>query len=252
VTYSDERIDQVLEMFASGMSKLAISKATGVSRSAILAWTEGRRPKRLRNGYLANYSNAHCAVCVGAPEELPQGTYAYLLGLYLGDGCLSLTHRDVYRLRIACTEAYPDLMSECILAMSEVLPNKVGRVRLEGCSEIYSHSKHWICRFPQHGPGPKHRRPIVLAGWQAGIVDRYPAPFIRGLIHSDGCRVLNWVNNTPYPRYHFSNTSADIRALFGRACDLLGVDWRPNNATNLSVARRASVALLDQFIGPKH
>jgi hypothetical protein len=106
--------------------------------------------------------------------------------------------------------------------------------------------------FPQHGPGPKHKRLIMLADWQQRIVDRYPAPFIRGLIHSDGCRILNWVNNTPYPRYHFSNTSADIRMLFGRACDLLGVDWRPNNATNLSVARRASVTLLDEFIGPKH
>jgi hypothetical protein len=63
--------------------------------------------------------------------------------------------------------------------------------------------------------------------------------------------VLNWVNGTPYPRYHFSNVSADIREIFGRACDQLGIEWRPNNRWSLSVARRGSVALLDEFVGPK-
>lgn len=191
-------------------------------------------------------------MCINETHRIPVGPYAYLLGLYLGDGCLTLTVRGVYKLRIACCSAYPDLLDECVLAMQEVLPNKVGRVERIGCHEVYSNSKHWICMFPQHGPGRKHERPIVLADWQQRIVDRYPAPFLRGLIHSDGCRVLNWVNGTPYSRYHFSNASDDIRALFGRACDRLGVDWRPHNARNLSVARRASVELLDQFIGPKH
>lgn len=138
------------------------------------------------------------------------------------------------------------------MAMREILPNRAGSTRQVGCHELYSHSKHWICMFPQHGRGRKHERPIVLADWQQRVVDRFPAPFIRGLVHSDGCRVLNRVNDTPYPRYHFSNVSDDIRALFGRACDLLGVEWRQNNWNQLSVAKRDSVRLLDQFIGPKH
>jgi hypothetical protein len=78
-----------------------------------------------------------------------------------------------------------------------------------------------------------------------------PRPLLRGLLHSDGCRVLNWVNGTPYPRYHFTNVSADIKGIFGRACDQLGIEWRPNNRYSLSVARRDSVALLDGFVGPK-
>lgn len=107
---------------------------------------------------------------------------------------------------------------------------------------------------PQHGPGPKHLRKIELSEWQQKLVDVDPRPLLRGLIHSDGCRVLNRAVGTkypPYPRYHFCNASEDIRAIFGRACDALGVEWRPNNARNLSVARRASVAILDEFIGPK-
>lgn len=63
--------------------------------------------------------------------------------------------------------------------------------------------------------------------------------------------MLNWVNGTPYPRYHFSNVSPDIRAIFGRACDALGIEWRPHNRRNLSGARRDRVALLDAFVGPK-
>jgi hypothetical protein len=54
-----------------------------------------------------------------------------------------------------------------------------------------------------------------------------------------------------YPRYNFSNASADIRKLFCDACDLLGIEWRVMNARNISVARRASVARLDEFVGPK-
>ncbi len=54
-----------------------------------------------------------------------------------------------------------------------------------------------------------------------------------------------------YPRYTFSNSSEDIRRIFTLACDLLGVQWRQMNATNVSVARRESVARLDEFVGPK-
>lgn len=118
--------------------------------------------------------------------------------------------------------------------MGEIIATKVSRVNCEGCTEVASFSKHWPCLFPQHGHGRKHERSLI-----------------RGLLHSDGCRVLNWVNGTPYPRYHFGNVSADIRGIFGRACDQLGIEWRPNHRWSLSVARRGSVALLDEFVGPK-
>ena len=69
--------------------------------------------------------------------------------------------------------------------------------------------KHWPCLFPQHGPGRKHLRPISLEPWQSEIVERYPGRFLRGLFHSDGCRVTNWAvrqvagtaKRYEYPRY---------------------------------------------------
>lgn len=115
-------------------------------------------------------------------------------------------------------------------------------------------------RYPQHGPGMKHLRPIVLADWQREIVEADPRPFLRGLIHSDGCRSMNrFTTKLPsgrvaeyaYARYFFSNMSADIRGLFCDACDQLGVRWTQSNHRNISVAHRPSVRRLDTFIGPK-
>jgi hypothetical protein len=242
----EEEVELVLELVRARWNDCEIARKTGIPRGTVRGWRIGRTPNFSRQ--LAN-----CAVCSGNAEALPLPAYPYLLGLYLGDGCIAACPRNVYKLRIACAARYPELIRQCELAMAEVLPNKVGRIRKtnEGCWEVYSFSKHWPCLFPQHGPGRKHERRIELTPWQQELVDLDPRTLVRGLLHSDGCRVLNWVNGTPYPRYHFSNVSADIRGIFGRACDQLGIEWRPNNRFSLSVARRESVALLDEFVGPK-
>jgi hypothetical protein len=110
------------------------------------------------------------------------------------------------------------------------------------------------------GPGRKHKRPIVLAPWQRDIVERHTWQFIRGLIHSDGCRTVNRfsvrlpsgrLGQYAYPRYFFSNLSADIRELFCDACERVGVRWTHSNHRNISISHRASVALLEEFVGPK-
>jgi hypothetical protein len=243
---SEEEVALALELVRAGRNDCEIARGTGIPRGTVRDWRSGRTPDFRRQW-------SACAVCSGNSQALPLPAYTYLLGLYLGDGCLTACPRNVYKLRIACAARYPELIRLCELAMAQVLPNKVGRIRKrnEGCWEIYSFSKHWPCLFPQHGPGRKHERKIELVPWQQELVDLDPRPLVRGLLHSDGCRVLNWVNGTPYPRYHFSNVSADIRGIFGRACDQLGIEWRPNNRCSLSVARRGSVALLDEFVGPK-
>ena len=125
----------------------------------------------------------------------------------------------------------------------------------EQADEVYSYSKSWPCLFPQHGPGKKHLRKIRLSEWQWHIVRADPRPFLRGLIHSDGSRHLNTIRHPKktyrYPRYEFTNRSQDIKRIFCIGCDLLGIDWRVMNAKTISIARRESVAKMDQFIGPK-
>jgi hypothetical protein len=245
-----KEVATVLELVQADLNDCQIARRTGIPRGTIRDWRRGRVPNFERAPGDGRFGRP-CTVCGGQPLALPQWPYTYLLGLYLGDGCLAAHPRGVYRLRISCASAYPELIRLCERAVTQVLPVKVNRVAKQGCFEVYSYSKHWICLFPQHGPGRKHERKIELAGWQQDLVDLDPRPLLRGLLHSDGCRVLNWVNGTPYPRYHFSNVSPDIRAIFGRACDALGIEWRPHNRWSLSVARRGSVALLDGFVGPK-
>jgi len=185
-------------------------------------------------------------------------TYVYLLGLYLGDGCISRS-RAVWRLRIFQDQRYVALIEECADAISAISGNVSGRAQKTGCVEIYGSWKHWPCLFPQHGAGPKHLRPIRLARWQERLVDAHPRELLRGLIHSDGCRAINRVKRQTlagvkeyqYIRYFFTNASADIRALFVDTCRPTGVEWRPTTERVISVARRDSVALLDSFIGPK-
>ena len=175
-----------------------------------------------------------------------------MLGLYLGDGCLSQQTNGVWKLRLVCDSRYPDLIDEWALAVASVLRNVVGRVQRTGCIELTSHSKHWFCLLPQHGPGTKHNRLIQLESWQVDIVERHPAPFVRGLIFSDGCRVINRVGQNEYGRYFFTNTSQDILEIAREAIARLGVEARQSNPKNLSVARRSQVAVLDEFIGFKH
>ena len=201
-----------------------------------------------------------CATCEAPAhdfEALPD-SYAYLLGLYLGDGCLSEHQRGVFRLRIVLDDHYPGIIRECAEAMRELLPNNRQHVQPkhgERAVEVGTYSKQLPCLFPQHGPGRKHERRIVLTAWQERLTTRRADLLLRGLIHSDGCRFVNTVRHGPkayeYPRYNFTNRSDDIRRIFCDACDLLGVEWRVMNRWDISVARRDSVARLDEFIGPK-
>jgi hypothetical protein len=189
-------------------------------------------------------------------------SYAYLLGLYLGDGHLVGNGRS-WQLVVSLDGAYEEIVDECRGAMLLTLPSRTPRLRTrpnERCVRVASMAKAWPELLPQHGPGRKHKRPIVLAPWQRAIVERETWQFVRGLIHSDGCRSVNRfktklpsgrVAEYAYPRYFFSNLSSDIRGLFCEACDRLGLRWTQSNPRNISISHRASVALLDEFVGAK-
>jgi hypothetical protein len=241
-----------LALVHQGRSLNSISRQTGVSRSAIRAWRARLEPLRPS-------TCCRCADRSALPH--PPDTYAYLLGLYLGDGCVSPHPRSGYYLRIACANGWPGLIDACADAVHAVHPTgAVHQLRREGCVSVVSYGRHWPCLFPQHAPGKKHHRHIQLAAWQRELVNAHPWEFVRGLVHSDGSRTINWTERTvagrrkryEYPRYFFPNKSEDIRRLYTDTLDRLGVEWKQANAWNISVARRASVAMMDQHIGPKY
>jgi hypothetical protein len=177
--------------------------------------------------------------------------YCYVLGLYLGDGCISRDRR-VWRLRIVLDNKYPAIIDRCRAALSTLMPGQhAGMTKKKGCVEVWLYSKHWPCLFPQHGPGRKHNRTIALEPWQQALVDQATEEFVLGLIHSDGCRVVANDRGVMSIRYHFSNRSEDIIGLFTGALDALDIPWTRSTKYIVSIYRKAATARLDEFVGPK-
>ncbi|MET9500123.1 helix-turn-helix domain-containing protein [Streptomyces sp. NPDC006622] len=240
---------RAIALVAQGRSLNSVSRETGISRGAIRSWQTRLEPLPRMVAPLPDPPN-------------DRGTYSYLLGLYLGDGCISAHPRGTgHYLRIACAEAWPGLIDACESAVRAISPaHTAHRVQGQGYVSVVGYYQHWPHLSPQHGPGKKHERRIALEPWQQAIVHEHPWEFIRGLIHSDGCRITNWTNRTiggvskryEYPRYFFTNLSGDIIRLFTDTLDCVGVEWRMANSRNISIAKRAAVTLMDTHVGPKH
>jgi hypothetical protein len=245
-------MEVVRGLLAAGCSANEAARLSGVPIATAVRWASGKTAA----------FGPHPGVAPWRPTITAPAEYAYLLGLYLGDGCIFVGRPGVVVLRINLDAAYPGVVDACAAAMRATTPNVVRTRLVPGKSmfEVDCSWKRWVNVFPQHGPGRKHTRPIVLEAWQQKIVDAHPGPFVRGLIHSDGCRTVNrFTTKLPsgrvaeyaYPRYFFSNLSEDIRRLFCDACDALGVQRTQSNHRNISVSHRTSVAVLEELVGPK-
>ena len=249
-----ETYQRALRLHASGLSFTQVVRQVGLPRGTVAHWIYGSRARQTAK-LRAEQPTRACAGCTRDPGDLDDPrAYAYLLGQYLGDGHL-VTSARVPVLRVYCANAYPAIIQECRQAMIAVRAKSVSIVPKIGCVGVQSYSTHWPHLFPQHGPGPKHRRRIGLSDWQEAVVAVHPDALLRGLIHADGCRSINRVTvrgtQYAYPRYLFANESADILGICGAALDRIGARWRFNRRNSISVATRADVALLDEFIGPK-
>jgi hypothetical protein len=243
--------EQALLLRADGVQFGDICRQLGLPRWTVGSWLHGERSRRIREKRSAP---SRCFRCSPKHNAEASPEYAYLLGLYLGDGHL-VTSTKVPVLRIYCTASWPGLISMCHDAMSSVLARRVHQITGNGCTTVQSYSNHWPCLLPQHGPGKKHDRDIVLTDWQQPIIDKHPGHFLRGLFHSDGCRSDNKIvkgdKTYVYPRYMFSNESADIMGLCQQSLDRLGISWKKCRRNMLSVARKEAVAALDVHVGPK-
>lgn len=226
------------------MNDTEIAQVTGIPRRTVFDWRRDRRRPDTRYD--------HDPV----PEELPSAAYAYLLGMYLGDGSIGRV-RQVWQLKITLDSAYPGIIGECRRALELLRPENRVNVHQRPetrCVDVSMYWKHWLWLFPQHGPGRKHLREIALAPWQERIVAGNHTMFLRGLIHSDGCRYVAHERKNGRDRwsvrYAFANRSSDIKRLFCRSCDALGIRWTVT-PKQVSVYRKDSVAVLDTFVGPK-
>lgn len=240
--------DAALAALRSGVSLSEAGRRYGVHRSTLRSWRADPGARAPDDG---------CFPCTGSLDD--EQAYAALLGFYLGDGCLSERPRYT-ALRVSCDARLPGIVHDVADAIVKVRPGiRVFQVRAPGTMVVQAHWQHWTCLFPQHGPGRKHERPIVLEDWQQELVTRHPGAFLRGLFHSDGSRTRNWATRVvggtrkryDYPRWEFVNRSDDILGLCCWALDLSAIPWRRPRVNAVAVSRREAVRRLDELIGPK-
>ena len=169
--------------------------------------------------------------------------YSFILGLYLGDGCISQLPRT-QKLEIALDSKYKK-MNDYVMFVFEKLFNKPPYVldfsNFEKSRKTYKNMINVIyynCNlgyiFPHLGPLQKHLRKIELQEWQKSII--IPKEFIRGLIYSDGSFYYDSFNQKYF--YNFSNLSEDISKLFSGYLNILNI------AHNTNIKRHTDIQIL--------
>lgn len=239
--------EHALQLVHSGLNDCEVSRRTGISRTTIRDWRRPRYQPRDSQRVICPRCGRSARTMTFAP-----GDYAELLGLYLGDGYLVRTPRT-WRFRLYLDSKHVEIVEQSMALLKACFGrNFVTPVyRHGGTMTILSlYSSHLPCLFPQHGPGKKHERPIVLETWQEEAVAEAPWRFLRGCIRSDGCSYINRTGSYEYLSYEFFNCSVDILDLFCRTCDLVGVEYR-RYAKRARIYRRPSVALMEANVGVK-
>jgi len=153
-------LETVRDLLDQGLSVAEASRRARIPRGTVQMWLSAGLEATLDARAEHAGRSGPCEFC-GYVRDLSETSYAYLLGLYLGDGYIAPHPRGVYRLRIFQDNKYPNLIHQCAMAMNWVIPSRIGLVQNDGCKEITSYSKHWPCVFPQYGLGPKHKREIA-------------------------------------------------------------------------------------------
>ncbi len=217
---------EIRDLIKAGVNDCEISRRTGVPRTTV-------RDIRSPN-YSPKIPTVTCPRCLHSCRALnvTPADYCELLGMYLGDGHIVRAGRT-HRLRITLDVKHQSIVRDTLELLRRAFPNnRVGSHLQDGgtCIVVWVYSSHLPCLLPQHGPGVKHRRPIILEGWQKELVADEPWPLIRGLIRTDGCSFVNRTGPYEYPSYAFTNCSEGIVEIFVEAC--LAVGLKPRTTRN--------------------
>jgi hypothetical protein len=204
--------EAAMALIREGINDCEISRRLGIPRRTIMDW---RRPTYVSRREVPVET---CPRCWRAakPIRCTPDDYVELLGLYLGDGCIS-KHARTFRLRMPC-----------------LLPQHGPGLKHLRLIEL----EPWQRELLDVAPWPFIRACIRTDG--CSFINRTD-------IHRDV--------PYEYLSYQFSNMSTDIVDLFLEACARVGVCTRANRRSNglwsVRINRRESVALLLEHVGEK-
>lgn len=268
MTRTLEEYNQVMGLFKQGINKLQIAKQTGVPRGTITDWTLGKIDLTVSSQRI----ELDPALILSTPEKID--AYIYLLGSYLGDGCITQppTNR-VAKLRIACDNTQPFVMQSNREAMAALFSNNdisTQSSKIGNCSYIGVYSTTLYHLFPQavKNGGNKNTRDVSLVGWQLKLLVGREGLFLKGLFHSDGSFFRG---SKKYYRYQFTNTSKDIIDILRKCLSKLDINYclteslpsprkiKSNKEIttfktryNILIQSKAEVKKLYKYCGTKH
>lgn len=245
---------EVMKLLETGMKISDIAKLTGINRSSISNWkcrkgrgtyltpTEGLTPVEylhlLRDGW----------------SDVDAEDYSYILGLYLGDGCIYSMPRTKI-ITFTLDKKYPKLNEYTVEVLGRFFNKKPlicdrSKQNRGNAIDIKICSSKLDLIFPQHGRGVKHRRSITLSDWQINLINH--GSLVKGLIMSDGCYYFDSHNKKHM--YSFSNKSEDIVRILSRSLTELNIAFdisKSKNSYTLRVCRTSDVSKLFDLIGNK-
>ncbi|MCK9428553.1 MAG: LAGLIDADG family homing endonuclease [Candidatus Omnitrophica bacterium] len=258
--YNKSVINLAKKMKLNGSSISEISRKICASRSAIKEWvTQSKRytPKNI----FYNITTFESFTNNMAKFEEYRKSYYYLLGQYLGDGCISLMkNKRTYELRIMCADSHPMIIEEVKKSLNIVFPyNKIQDVKRPGCRSIGIYCSALPQIFPHTGKGKKHNRIIKLIDWQLNYLESNKIYLLKGLFHSDGSYYYSKATNNYH--YNFTNCSLDIHNIFQNCLESLNIRYTfnkrkckkilPNDIYLTIIYRKSEVDKLFELIGPK-
>jgi hypothetical protein len=134
-----EEVAEARRLARLGFGASEIARRTGIPRSTVRDWLLER-----------TRSDSSTRAAAFDPSKL-SASYPYLLGMYLGDGCLSVHPRGVWRLRISLDRRYPGIIEECRQAVAEATRSTISHL-------IYWRSSRGVATCWAFGT-PGHRTP---------------------------------------------------------------------------------------------
>lgn len=262
---SIEQYEKVIELYSSGTKIHEIVKMTGLGRSCINNWIIRGR-KNTKTTINATNPIEYLKELNSNNDELKTFSYySFLFGLYLGDGCLSISR--VATLSIALDKKYEKMNNYIEKCFTELF-NKNPQIYDRSIDRGQKFKSNSICikcskknleiLFPQHGKGKKHSRAIELREWQNIIISH---ELVKGLIYSDGS--YYYCKKRQQYEYNFSNSSYDIIKILEKHLTILNIQYNVNKKIksnsksksekyHINIVAQDSVKMLHNLIGDKN
>ena len=169
----------------TGLNDCAIGRLTGIPRSTVRDWRSGAALGSTAAAVASRDLVAAVRQC-GHPATTSSGStsrYAYLLGMYLGDGCLVAPPTRRLSADASCSmPTTQDIVAECAAGNARPCfrwqpPWPPAPARGAHAREVVDHLQA-VGRACSRStvPDRKHERLIRLTDWQQRVVERAPEP----------------------------------------------------------------------------